>query len=107
MAGERKAGEGCAMSTPLHDLGQDAGKLAREHIIDPARDLIQDARTNLQNTTHQVRSHLKADAHQARESLGQLHRQTSHWIAANPFTAVGLALLTGAAMAAATRSARV
>ena len=94
------------MSNPLHEFGQDASKLAHERIIDPAEDLIQDAKSALQNGARQVRTALTADATQAQAGLDQLCHQTGRWIAANPFTSVGLAALAGAAVAMAGRSTR-
>lgn len=95
------------MSNTLHALGQDASKLARERIFDPAKHLITDAKATLQNETHQASSIPKADLHQAQESLDRLHRKTERWIATHPFTSVGLALMAGLAMAAVSRSVRL
>ncbi len=95
------------MSNTLHDLGQDASKLARERILDPAKNLIAEARTTLQHETQQAQSILKADARQAKESLVRLRRQSSDWIAAHPLTSVSLALLAGVAMGTAARSVRL
>lgn len=94
------------MSDTLHDIGQDAGKLAREHVTEPARDLIHDASTAVQQGARQARNIRVADADQAQESLSRLCRQTGCWIAVNPFTSVGLALLAGAAMGLVARSTR-
>jgi ElaB/YqjD/DUF883 family membrane-anchored ribosome-binding protein len=94
------------MSNTLHELGQDASRLAQERIIDPAEDLVQDAKTVLRNGAQQVRAVLTEDANQAQESLSRLCQQTGRWIATNPFTAVGLGILAGAAMALAGRATR-
>lgn len=95
-----------AMSNTLQELRQDASKLAHERVIDPGMELAHDAKVAVQNGVEQARTVLKADANEARESLGRLCQQTGRWIAANPFTAVGAALLAGAVMAMAGRSAR-
>jgi ElaB/YqjD/DUF883 family membrane-anchored ribosome-binding protein len=96
-----------AMSNTLHELGQDASKLAHERLIDPAKDLIQDAKTALQSGANQARTVLTEDANQAQESLSRLCQQTGRWIGANPFTSVGMAILVGAAMMLAGRSTRL
>lgn len=83
------------MSNNLHELGQDAGKLAQEHVIDPAMNLIQDAKAAVQDgATH------------SKESLSRLCHAAGKWISANPFTSVGLAVLAGAALTSMGRPAR-
>ena len=94
------------MSNTLHEIGQDANKLAHERIIDPAQDLILDAKTALENGAHQARTVLMADANEAQESLSRICRQTGRWIGENPFTSVGLAILVGASMVLAGRATR-
>ncbi len=94
------------MNTTLQDIKQDASKLAHERVIDPAMDLAHEAKTAIQHGAEQARTVLLADANEARESLGRLCQQTGRWIAANPFTSVGVALLAGAVMALAGRSTR-
>ncbi len=94
------------MSNSLHDLGQDASKLVHDRVIDPAKDLLQDAKTAVQKGAQQAGDVLVADAALAQESLSRMCKQTGRWIAANPFTSVSLALVVGAAAAAASKMPR-
>jgi ElaB/YqjD/DUF883 family membrane-anchored ribosome-binding protein len=95
------------MNHSLHDLGQDANKLAHERLIDPAKDLIHDAKVAVEHGVHQARSVLAADATLAQESISRLCQKTGRWISANPFTSVSLALVVGVAAATLGRPVRV
>jgi len=94
------------MSNNLHDLAQDAGKLAHDRLIDPAMNLMHEAKSAVQSSATQARDALSADVAQTQESLTRMCHATGRWISANPFTSVGLAVLAGVALTSAGRSTR-
>jgi len=105
------------LKADVHTLSEDAAKMAHDHLVEPLREriiepvasLANDARNALTEGVKQAQDAITEKFAGTSKALAETMAQTQEiatrqrervggWIAANPFAAVGIALIIGAVL---------
>lgn len=87
-------------------LGREAADLARDKVLRPAQDLVNDSRRHLNDAASRFGDQFGDASTEAEELLLAQKERASDWIKSNPLTAVGIALGAGVLLGALLRDRR-
>jgi ElaB/YqjD/DUF883 family membrane-anchored ribosome-binding protein len=87
-------------------LGHEAADLARDRVLQPARQLATDARQQFAERGDRLNTQLTDVASEAEVLIRENRDRAAAWISANPFAAFGLAVGAGLVLSALLRSRR-
>jgi ElaB/YqjD/DUF883 family membrane-anchored ribosome-binding protein len=83
------------LKADVQTLQSDAAGLARDRLFRPAADSARNAQEAFDETVKRTQDVLENGLAQTQETFNRQKDQAASWISANPFAAVGLAVLAG------------